>query len=214
MRRMQTHGAATTAVDSATTLELLKRWQQGDKSMYEDQKVKERFANRGDEEVREALNLWWQLVTSIQQTTQHQQQASPHASPKGSPKALWQCASHRSEDGDKWSAFLHAKPWTVDEATYSAVFLRIQRALLEEGDAWDREEAEALITEAWLSDTNGRADRLTRTEWNDSLFELAECAPRGATLDADSEQPFRCRACDPCALDAHRLPTIHRVALT
>ena len=48
-------------LDDARPPTMVMRWQQGDETMYEETKIQERFANRSDETVREALNSWWEL---------------------------------------------------------------------------------------------------------------------------------------------------------
>lgn len=62
----------------------------------------------------------------------------------------------------------------VSQGMYSIVMLRVHKALLEPEEEWDQDEAEELIEQAWLSDTHGRGKSMSRTEWNDSLFELAD----------------------------------------
>ena len=47
------------------------------------------------------------------------------------------------------------------------------KALLEPGEDWDLEEAERLANEAWASDSHGLSF-LTRSAFNDAIFELAD----------------------------------------
>ena len=57
---------------------------------------------------------------------------------------------------------------------YRAIFLRIFKALLEEGEPWDAKEADELVNTAWIADAHGKPDTMSRTEFNDSLFECAD----------------------------------------
>ena len=163
VQRMQAHGGATTTAATQEAIDVLKRWEQGDSSMYDAVRVAERFANRSDGKVREALNDWWQAASA-------EQQASPSPSPIARRWGLAEKAVLASNDS--WKSFLNARPWTIERPAYDAIFLRVQKALLEEGEDWDEQEAAELIDDAWMSDTKGRGDRLTRTEFNDSLFEV------------------------------------------
>ena len=219
-RRLQEHGNALTTASDAKALEMLKRWQQGDETMYEEQRLAERFNNRTDEGVRTALNIWWTFALQ----TMHDDQPPPDADSPS--RKNWLAVSQSVKVSDTWSATFKNLSQTLSHDAYVAMFLRIHKALLDEDDEWDEVEAEELIEEAWLSDTKGRGDRMSRTEFNDSLFELAECVaeaprpvapcaePRGDRLSVS--RPFRAPSSAPspslpCPL-LHwrpRLPTQH-----
>ena len=55
---------------------------------------------------------------------------------------------------------------------YVALYVNICKALLEDDEEWDEGEAIRLCEEAWEGDSRGTG-RMTRTMFNDSLFELA-----------------------------------------
>jgi hypothetical protein len=59
--------------------------------------------------------------------------------------------------------------------------VRICKALLEEDEEWDEGEARRLTEEAWQEDSRGTG-ALTRTVFNDSLFEVgAPVLSRGSS---------------------------------
>lgn len=143
-------GDVTTQVDSNAQALAMRRWEQGDEELYEASRLYERFQNRSSPQVRQQLNAWW---TWAQSTFA----ADVSNTPRGTSRPVHE----------------HLLVF-VSEAMYNAVMIRINRALLDPDEPWDQEEAEELVQEAWLSDTHGRGKTMSRTEWNDSLFELAD----------------------------------------
>lgn len=167
--RMQTVdlNAATTTTQNAGERGQLKKWQQGDESMYEANRLQERFANRTHENVKLELGRWW---------TAAQSSAPDRATGKSSAWRLVE-AQMDSITGD------HGEKGTLGRAEYGHMMNRIHSVLEEDeggenedegGHGLDQAEMDALIEEAWQADTNGRGDHLTRGEFNDSLFELAD----------------------------------------
>jgi hypothetical protein len=63
---------------------------------------------------------------------------------------------------------------SMPKQVYVQMYLAVCKALLEDGEQWDEAEATRLVEEAWAEDSRG-SGRLTRTMFNDALF---ECAPR------------------------------------
>ena len=61
----------------------------------------------------------------------------------------------------------------MPKAAYVAVYARICKVLLEETEEWDEAEVIRLVEESWQTDSRGKGS-LTRTMFNDSLFELAD----------------------------------------
>ena len=170
LRRIEKRGTATTTAATTHDLNLLKKWEQGDDTMYEAENLAARYSNRSNPQIRDALNAWWDAALDAKPAWQTTKQPS---------SSSWRGAAHRAVGkADHPSAMAEMMRSTLTQlmtrAEYDRIFLRIQKALLEEGDEWDLAEAMALLDEAWASDTNGRGDALRRTEFNDSLFELTD----------------------------------------
>ena len=62
----------------------------------------------------------------------------------------------------------------IQRATYCAIFMRIFKALLEEGEPWNPEESEVLVNMAWATDAHGKPNSMTQTEFKEALFECAD----------------------------------------
>lgn len=76
----------------------------------------------------------------------------------------------------------------MPKAVYVDLYVRVCKALLEEGEEWDEKEAERIVNGAWEEDSRG-SGRLTRTMFNDGLFEylldivrIARPSPGGRVL--------------------------------
>ena len=61
----------------------------------------------------------------------------------------------------------------MPKEVYVGMYVRVCKALLEDGEAWDEQEAIRLVEGGWHDDSRGTG-RLTRTMFNDGLFELAD----------------------------------------
>ena len=61
--------------------------------------------------------------------------------------------------------------------------MRVCKALLEDDEEWDEAEAVRLVEGAWKEDSRG-TERLTRTMFNDSLFEVCKFAAEALSLAA------------------------------
>ena len=59
----------------------------------------------------------------------------------------------------------------MPKSLYVDLYTRLCKALLEEGEEWDEDEAVRLTEDAWKEETRGGV--MTRTMFNDSLFEYA-----------------------------------------
>jgi len=123
--------------------------------------LEKRHANRNHPDVREQLAQWWRVAqTAVVADTPHS--AGPDA---------WKRASGPPRRRNMW-ALLGGK--TMGHAAYKLACMRVQKALMEAEEDWDEEEADALVEDAWMSDTHGRGDEISLAEFNDSLFELAD----------------------------------------
>ena len=71
-----------------------------------------------------------------------------------------------------FSAVVMTRAALLPQASHERLCVLIIRALLEEEESWDEAEAMRLARSAWHSDTHGRG-RLSRTLFNDAIFELA-----------------------------------------
>ena len=75
-----------------------------------------------------------------------------------------------------WDSAMEDEPEDEElmrEHVYVAVMMNVCKALLDDGEEWDEAEARRLSTDAWDVDSGGRG-HLTRTEFNDSMFELVD----------------------------------------
>lgn len=70
---------------------------------------------------------------------------------------------------------------------YVAVFVRVCKLLLDEDEEWDEIEATRIVEDAWEEDSHGLG-HMTRSMFNDAVFELAECACR--SLDPSRARPL------------------------
>ena len=82
---------------------------------------------------------------------------------------------------DVWwdSAFEHShsgseRPMAMSKQVYVKLFVRVSQAIFEfESEEWDEAELMRLVEEAWDEESGGQ-DQLTRSRFNDSLFELVD----------------------------------------
>ena len=75
-----------------------------------------------------------------------------------------------------WDSAMEDEPEDEElmrEHVYVAVMMNVCKALLDDGEEWDEAEARRLSTDAWDVDSGGRG-HLTRTEFNDPMFELVD----------------------------------------
>ena len=94
-----------------------------------------------------------------------------------------------------WETSLHHAGLRVDQEmpkqTYVDLYTRLCKALLEEDEDFDEPEAIRLTEEAWLEETRGHGGGMTRTMFNDSLFELTDMWTM--TTDAQEYADFLAR---------------------
>ena len=59
---------------------------------------------------------------------------------------------------------------SMTKRLYVKVYVKVCKALLEEGEEWDGVEARRLVKEAWVEDSRGNPS-MSRSLFNDTLFE-------------------------------------------
>ena len=143
IKRLMQQADSVTEVSAREEAAQLRYWEQGCAEMYTLENVHARFANRSSDEIWHYLNNWW-----------------------------WRTAC-KFASADNEEATAEMSRWTLPHNAYVAMLTRIRKALLEEGEKWDLEEATRLAEESWLADVKGSAS-LGRTEFCDGLFELAD----------------------------------------
>ena len=173
LKQMAAHGDATTEVEEKA-LRMLKLWQQGDASMYEASAVEQRYANREHPDVVEQLENWWKIVKRFEaglsddaaelDTLHTDEQARSSA-------VIHKLFAKRNVVADFSKAL--AGRSQLSKHSYCEMYVRVSKALLEDDEPWDEEEARQLVEAAWTSDARGKPS-MTRLEFNDALFECAD----------------------------------------
>lgn len=138
-------GGVVTEVADEAELSALELWQQGDASLYTQELLERRARLRRDPRVSAALNLWWETAV----------------------RGDW------VEEG--WSLDGSGGPdagstGSIGFKGYSAYLSRIYRVILRD---YQPKASASAIEKDWREDCRGD-DRLTRTRFLDSLFELAD----------------------------------------
>lgn len=64
---------------------------------------------------------------------------------------------------------------SMPKGVYIALYVRVCKALLDEDDEWDEEEAVRLTEESWAEDSRGKP-QMNRSMFNDGLFEVRVCS--------------------------------------
>ena len=119
--------------------------------------IEKRHANRRVPIVQRELNVWWDAALN------------------GSLKA---CLHDELGAGEPLAVGGGKKP-VLDRSRYIEIFTKLGLALLEEDERGERDEAANVAeayqqaAEAWTEDSRGRST-LSRSRWQDSLFELAD----------------------------------------
>lgn len=142
-------GGAVTEVESQAAAEELEWYQQGNIELYTAERLKQRARLRRDPRVAESLEMWWQ--------------AALRGDLSEGSRALDGEVTGQGNGGID-----HAS--SIGFGGYTAFLSRVYRVILRDFEAV---EAGMAIEKDWVQDSRG-AERLTRTRFLDSLFELAD----------------------------------------
>ena len=143
VRRSTKANNIVTEYTSESDIQGVKFSMQGDETMYTAEAMEQRFKNRTHPKVVATIDeLWWR-------------------------------AANYEDLAENQNASLEASAhWQISKPEYVRMVTRQIRALLEEGEEWNEQEALELAEESWKSDARGH-DFLSKSRFTDCVFELA-----------------------------------------
>ena len=196
--------SVTMEVSTVEAAAQMRLWEQGDESLYTLKALEARFRNRTHPEVLKCLQLWWEICRRSapaeapsaaaaalsekaaveahlrrgrvdleeQEAARAQEEARIAADMRRKGRAS-RLPQFRRRTQDVARSVRLRENAVLPRAAHQLLCVALVRALLEEDEAWDEQEALRLARQAWETDTRGE-NALSRTLFNDSLFELAD----------------------------------------
>lgn len=123
LQRLGQHGEAVTLIVDEESV--LRKWQVGDNAMYEAAAIEQRYENRSDPEVVAALDAWWSVA-------KREEAAAQAEDGEGSKLMVLRRVSQADSSDTKARAL--ARRVQLRKTCYVNVWMRISKALLEEGE--------------------------------------------------------------------------------